>query len=127
MIEIHSYYVKAIDEPVEGRVFPVKPGCESEAIELFRTVVDRCAEKAGRGDERPEALGIFIASDTVKSVIPDGTHEPFHIEVSLELTYQRATTRPETEQNEAEVDPFIAEVMDEVRRREEEKRNETEI
>jgi len=84
MFGIHAHYVKATEGQIEGRVFPIKPGCESEAIEVFRTVVDRCAEKAGRGDERPEMLGIFIASDTIQNLIPDGTHEPFLVELLLE-------------------------------------------
>ena len=115
MFGIHRY-VKAADGHFDGWVFPVKPGHESEAIELIRTVVDRLAERAGRGEERPEMLGIFVAGDTVQNVIPDGTHEPFIAEVLTEYIRHKKATRKGAEQDEAEFDPFIAEVMAEVRR-----------
>ena len=56
MFDIRSCYVEATEGSLEGRVFRVVPGCEGEAIELFRTVVDRCAEKAGRGGNGNDRL-----------------------------------------------------------------------
>lgn len=131
MFGIHRY-VKAADGQFDGWVFPVKPGRESEAIELLRTVVDRLAKRVGRGEDRPEMLGLFVAGDTVQNVIPDGTHEPFIAEVLAEYIRHKKATRNGAEQDEAEVDPFVAEVMAEVRRHEAamrrgEEQNETEV
>ena len=132
MFDIQSCYVEAVDGSLEGRVFRVVPGYEAEAIELFRTVVDRCAEKAGRGEDRPEMLGIFVAGDTVQNVISDGTHEPFIAEVLTEYIRYKEATRKGGEPDDSESDQFIAEVKAEVSRlksttREGIERDETEV
>ena len=107
---IPSTYVEATEAPVTGWVFLIKPGCESETIEIIRTAVGRCAENAGRGDDRPELLGVFVVADTIRNVIPDGTHESFLIELILGFYERRAATHRGTEREHAEFDSFIADL-----------------